>query len=364
MKNLLLSTIVLLFAGATLAQCSANFTANVNQSTASFTNTSVGSNLQYLWDFGDGNTSSQMNPQHTYATQGVYTTCLTIYSNDSISTCVDSVCYPINITDTTGGSGTPCDASFQFNVNNSSVSFTSTGAGSYGYFWDFGDGNTSTQANPNHIYASSGNYLACLTVYSNDSINFCSDSVCQMINVIDTIGGGGSGCNASMSLTADDSLGIYGQGSGTGALSYEWFVIDDQGTLIHQDQGAFLSYTPAQSGYYNVCLVAYDSLGICDSICNWVTYDSDSSLVGLSGINLEELTVYPNPTSTVLKVDIGSTTVGQVFVVDMAGREAIRVDVAQQVTEINVYDLMKGMYMVRFVDGAGNTIATKRFIKN
>lgn len=55
----------------------------------------IGTIVQWNWDFGDGNSSSQQNPQHTYATNGTYNVCLTIMSVDS---CRDTICdsVPIN----------------------------------------------------------------------------------------------------------------------------------------------------------------------------------------------------------------------------------------------------------------------------
>ncbi len=67
-----------------------------------------------------------------------------------------------------------------FFVNNSTL-------GSAGvYFWDFGDGFTSTQYNPSHIYDSTGTFLVCLTAY--DSLqNFC-DSTCHYVTVTNLLG--------------------------------------------------------------------------------------------------------------------------------------------------------------------------------
>ena len=53
-----------------------------------FNNKSLGSSA-YLWDFGDGTFSNQINPMHTFIFPGVYTIELTAY-NDSSTTCSDS----------------------------------------------------------------------------------------------------------------------------------------------------------------------------------------------------------------------------------------------------------------------------------
>ncbi len=73
----------------------ANFSYADSALTVTFTDNSSNA-TSYLWDFGDGNTSTQQNPTHTYATQGTYKVCLTV-SNDCGS---DSVCQNITVTPT------------------------------------------------------------------------------------------------------------------------------------------------------------------------------------------------------------------------------------------------------------------------
>lgn len=53
------------------------FSANANGNTVSFTDNSY-LGTSWFWDFGDGSTSNQQNPTHTYASQGNYTVCLTV----------------------------------------------------------------------------------------------------------------------------------------------------------------------------------------------------------------------------------------------------------------------------------------------
>ncbi len=63
----------------TSTQLVANFTFAVDEKTAgkvTFTNTSEGA-TSYAWDFGDGNTSTDENPAHTYAKNDTYTVKLT-----------------------------------------------------------------------------------------------------------------------------------------------------------------------------------------------------------------------------------------------------------------------------------------------
>lgn len=53
--------------------------------------------------------------------------------------------------------------SFTFSANYLNVNFTNASTGSGSYLWDFGDGNTSTQTNPSHIYGAAGTYWVVLT---------------------------------------------------------------------------------------------------------------------------------------------------------------------------------------------------------
>ncbi len=51
------------------------------------------------------------------------------------------------------------------------------------YFWDFGDGNSSTQAYPQHQYSGAGNYNVCVTV----NFNGCAQTYCDTIIVLNKV---------------------------------------------------------------------------------------------------------------------------------------------------------------------------------
>ncbi len=122
-----------------------------------FTDTSSGVPTSWLWDFGDGVTSDQQNPSHSYANPGDYSISLTVV-NDAGS---DTVAYPFTI-----GSGSGCSLSCDATVPatadlNTPVSFeadasASACTGTIEYSWSFGDGATSGDQNPTHTYGSSG----------------------------------------------------------------------------------------------------------------------------------------------------------------------------------------------------------------
>jgi len=236
---------------------SISFTGNI----VSFSDNSTGSNpLTYLWDFGDGNTSTQQNPIHTYNSPGTYTACLVITDN---SGCSDTSCVAINIL---GGSS--CSASFTSSVNpGGSVSFTNTStvSSNVSVHWDFGDGNTSSAYSPTHTYAQSGVYTVCLTIW--DANLSCNDTLCDVVVV--TIGGGGGNCNPTLNVGAV-GMGIYGSGqppsTGGNIVSWTWSFGDGTG-----GSGQYVNHTYGSLGTYIVCLTTVDANGCTGQTCDSVT---------------------------------------------------------------------------------------------
>ncbi|WP_118952674.1 PKD domain-containing protein, partial [Taibaiella helva] len=132
----------------------AHFTAAVSGHTVNFTNTSNTITQAFIdgatWYFGDGNTSTQYNPSHTYSAPGIYPVTLINRWVDSMTmtqTCTDSIVLTIQIT-----GSTTCDslnADFTHTVSGSTAHFTNT-SNTYGTLyssptWFFGDGGVSTQ---------------------------------------------------------------------------------------------------------------------------------------------------------------------------------------------------------------------------
>ena len=74
-----------------LPQTDPSFTSQVNGSDVQFTNTSGGNPTTFAWDFGDGSTSTDEHPSHTYSTAGSYTVCLTTTNNCGAQTACDVV---------------------------------------------------------------------------------------------------------------------------------------------------------------------------------------------------------------------------------------------------------------------------------
>jgi PKD repeat protein len=122
----------------------------------------------YHWDFGDGKTSDEKSPSHTYNNQGIYTATLTITDNNGskdTSTMKISV-QPKNNLPTAYASASPLSGTAPL-----SVRFSGSGSDTDGYIsayhWDFDDGSSSDSQNPSHIFTSPGEYSITLTVTDN-----------------------------------------------------------------------------------------------------------------------------------------------------------------------------------------------------
>jgi PKD repeat protein len=126
---------------------------------------SDGTIVSRSWDFGDGGSSTQANPSHTYTSAGTYTATLTVTDNagGSHTATVQTVVTP-NQAPTAAATGTPTSGKEPLTVLFSSAGSTDADGTISSFDWDFGDGGSSTQANPSHTYLQDGSYTATLTV--------------------------------------------------------------------------------------------------------------------------------------------------------------------------------------------------------
>ncbi|MCB9310503.1 MAG: PKD domain-containing protein [Lewinellaceae bacterium] len=142
-----------------LPLATSSFGYTVNGLTVNFNNTSQ-NGTAYEWTFGDGSTSTNTNPSHTYSTNGTYTVQLSTFND--CGTVTSSQNFTIGVAPVAGFS-----ASQQSICNGNAVQFTSTSSNSpTSYMWSFPGGtpSTSTEQNPSVTYLNTGNYSVTLIV--------------------------------------------------------------------------------------------------------------------------------------------------------------------------------------------------------
>jgi PKD repeat protein len=128
-----------------------------------FIDTSTAPNVlptSWLWDFGDGNTSTDQNPVHYY-NDGTYAVQLTVTNpGGSDSTTQNVVIQRIDFTHTPDPQAPGVDVTF---TDISTVSHSN-------WYWDFGDGNTSNIQNPTHAYNAERTFTVTLSLGEAGSI--------------------------------------------------------------------------------------------------------------------------------------------------------------------------------------------------
>ena len=129
-------------------------------STINFTNTSLGSYITFLWNFGDGTTSTEVHPSHNYAANGSYTVKLTATNNYG---CSDSK-EMNNLVNIVTPVASFTASSYEGNCPPLIDNFTNTSTNYLSQTWNFGDGTSTLTDNPSHFYSVSGNYEVVLTV--------------------------------------------------------------------------------------------------------------------------------------------------------------------------------------------------------
>ncbi|MEP7164884.1 MAG: PKD domain-containing protein [Ferruginibacter sp.] len=234
-----------------------------------FTNTSTPLNAtdSVHWTFGDGTSSTDLNPTHTYTAAGTYTVCLRVQQrnpNGGLSTCVREICHIVIVQ---GPATCNLVANFhsylitiaanplpyQYHFENTSAGLSTTDS----IRWTFGDGATSNQVSPNHAYAQPGTYNACLRIIKRTSagvLTNCISEVCHPV-VVQNV----NTCNlvanfifTQVSTTPTGPAVFYFQNTSTpvnATDSVRWTFGD--GTSSNQANPV---HTYAHPGTYNVCL--------------------------------------------------------------------------------------------------------------
>lgn len=234
----------------------ANNTAPCLGDQISFVDISSPTPTTWSWDFGDGNTSTDQFPNHTYATAGTYEVSLTAVYSSSCQGTETKTAYitvgEIPFVDFTADQTAGCETPFPVQFTNGSI------GNGLSYIWTFGDGETSTDENPSNVYEDNGIYTVSLTATNSDG---CSSTFTEAdyINVslteADFLPDAFGFCQPLEVNFSDSST------SGTPISSWEW-DFGDGGTSSLQNP----TYTYLDTGIYDVSLVITNDLGCTDTI--------------------------------------------------------------------------------------------------
>ncbi|WP_292390226.1 PKD domain-containing protein [Methanosarcina sp. UBA5] len=226
----------------------AYFTADL---TVKFIDTSTNSPTRWEWDFGDGTTSIEQNPEHTFSEEGAYTVTL-VATNDGGSSDVRSM----NIT--VKSVLTPPVASFTANPTVGTVpltvKFTDTSTHHpTEWKWSFGDGQTSTVQNPEHTFSGEETYKVTLIATNGDGSS-AEKSMDIKVNRVLTPPVAG--------FTANPTVGTapltvkFTDTSTNSPTSWKWNFRDGQTSTVQNPEHTFNG-----EGTYQVTLIATNGDG-------------------------------------------------------------------------------------------------------
>ncbi len=221
-----------------------------NDQSVTIENTTNDNTLTYTWDMGDGTILETESPIHQYDSPGTYTISLGVdatgcFEDEMITQ--EITILPFVIADVSS-LGTEACQEAEVDFTNNSINGTT-------YFWDFGNGETSEEENPTHVFEGPNSFEVILTAYNPNSCNeFDTDTI--EINV-----------GPNQEIIADfevnlldcDSFTAEAINNSTGEnVEYLWDMGD--GTVLTADN---VTYDYSSTGDFNITLTVLDTL--CDN---------------------------------------------------------------------------------------------------
>jgi gliding motility-associated-like protein len=280
-----------------------------------FQNLSLGSPTNYIWNFGDGQFSTQVSPTHTF----VYGPNDTIFNVAliAINACgSDTAYYPIHVF--------PNTVSSFFNTNPTvgcaplNVQFTNySQGGNLNYFWSFGNGQVSNSQSPSHLYTSSGTFVAQLVVDNGCSYDTSTITITVLAKpqvaftvVNDTLCTGQAFQFTNISSQLSNTVWNFGDGLGSSVYS-PGHVYSSGGTYLVSLIGTSAANGCTDTAYQFVHsipspVLAYDTLvyeGCAPLVVSFnelsgtatsALWDYDDGSIGIAPSNVH---TYPNPGS-------------------------------------------------------------------
>jgi len=205
-----------------------------------------------LWEFGDGGSSSEQNPKHTYASGGTFTVKLTASGVGGMAFVTNTVTIQEPVPNPLA------DFSYSGHTGYAplTVTFTNLSQNAVSYSWDFGDGQTSTQVNPDHLYSTGGTYNVTLT--AKNSVN-ATDAITKSIVIASLPNPVADFSFAGANTFAPRKVSFTNKS--TGATSYLWEFGDGSTST-----GTHPSHVYQSGGNYNVTLTARNANNAIDKI--------------------------------------------------------------------------------------------------
>jgi len=224
----------------------------------------------YFWTFGDGGSSTEINPSHYFAIPGLYKISLAV--RNSVGNCLDISTEYIQV------GSVDCRAGFTFKVdaNTNLVNYQDDSKGEISYYyWELGDGSFSVSKEVGHLYKKAGIYTVGQTVI--DDVNGCMDYIVQPVQV------GEVNCAADFMSYIDAATStVYYTNKVMGeATALYWSFGDGKFSTLQNPVHQFVS-----EGFYSTGLNTYDFNSGC------MDYYQETLMIGEMGIDCNADFIY------------------------------------------------------------------------
>ncbi len=292
--------------------------------------------VSYNWNFGDGNTSTQASPTHTFFQAGTFNVRLIVTNSDF---CSDTVIRPIIVNTQLTVTINPISSSYCENHG----SVTLTGNPSGGVF--AGAGVSGNAFNP-AVAGAGGPYNISYQV----GTGACSGSASVVTSVIPS--------PVSAFTYTKDSLEVTFTNTSTDATQYLWEFGDGNSSTVQNPLHTF-----SASGNYEVCLTATSAT--CEDIhCENITVSvpQDTTTNSINENILMNVRLYPVPFQHVLSIELNDSRIASVKITNLAGRVFYHEAAAAQSLQINTGDWSAGMYLI-FMETTDGNFSTQKIVK-
>ncbi|MCI4667511.1 MAG: PKD domain-containing protein [Bacteroidia bacterium] len=286
-----------------------------------------GNSDQFSWDFGDGTSSTDENPSHSFA-PGIYNVRLIACNSICNPLLCDTFSLPVTVINqfapiavVSSGPNSFCDKE--------TVTFVNNSINAQSHFWDFGDGNTSTDREPTHLYAQPDTYQ-----YRYIAINGIYRDTIDGEAIVLELPNPDLGLDTLQLFTNSDTSLSPGN-----FPFYEWYTGDNADTL-------FLDGAIIGLGTLDVWVDVVDLNGCRnrDSVVVIVSFP-----VNVAEAIFSQVEIFPNPSNGLVSISIPQEfgTSATIQLLDLNGKTLLSDEIkAGNQKTISMNGLNKGFYML------------------
>lgn len=315
---------------------------------------SDGSIASYYWEFGDGGTSTSANPSHTYATYGTYTASLTVTDDDG-ATDTDQATVTINEVTSGGGTVTLLSEGFESGWgvwrDGGSDCRRYSGSRSYG-------GSYSINIQDNSGTASS--------TYTNEDFDVRAYNLItiEFYFYAYSMENGEDFWVQYYDGSAWRTVASYARGTNFNNGTFYVATVDINNSNYNFPSNAEFRFRCDASGNADDVYIDDVTITATDGSAKMASSNSIKPLYSLRTVEeqtIEEFVIYPNPANSEININLPIEDNTVAYIYNITGALIQEVNLANDLTRVDINDLAPGLYMIAVSDG--DEVYTQKFLK-